>query len=202
MEKRPLNQLQEKKSLSCTTLVRSISLSSFFFSEPFDAASWMLVGLAAVQISAFSIFLFEWLSPAGYDMKVRIKGGFPAYFSTLIKFPRNNQKLFNFMTTSILPFFVIKKVKSSSSPSQLATFSDFSVPSELWDALCQWSPQSYISLKLITTSLQRDNRMIDSGVKWPLLVLVCDISRANRSFFLREAFFVRLASVHAGHLGW
>ena len=111
MEKRPLNQLQEKKSLSCTTLVRSISLSSFFFSEPFDAASWMLVGLAAVQISAFSIFLFEWLSPAGYDMKVRIKGGFPAYFSTLIKFPRNNKKIFNFMTTSILPFFVIKKVK-------------------------------------------------------------------------------------------
>ena len=200
MEKRPLNQLQEKKSLSCTTLVRSISLSSFFFSEPFDAASWMLVGLAAVQISAFSIFLFEWLSPAGYDMKVRIKGGFPAYFSTLIKFPRNNKKFFNFMTTSILPFFVIKKVKSSSSPSQLATFSDFSVPSELWDALCQWSPQSYISPKLITTSLQRDNRMIDSGVKWPLLVLVCDISRANRSFFLREAFVDSLALVHAGHL--
>ena len=109
MEKRPLNQLQEKKSLSCTTLVRSISLSSFFFSEPFDAASWMLVGLAAVQISAFSIFLFEWLSPAGYDMKVRIKGGFPAYFSTLIKFPRNNKKFFNFMTTSILPFFCNKE---------------------------------------------------------------------------------------------
>ena len=130
MEKRPLNQLQEKKSLSCTTLVRSISLSSFFFSEPFDAASWMLVGLAAVQISAFSIFLFEWLSPAGYDMKVRIRRGisYSYIFDTHIRFLRYNQKFFNFFMTSILLPFVIKKVKSSSSPSQLATFSDFSVP--------------------------------------------------------------------------
>ena len=98
---------------------------------------------------------------------------------------RNSSTLWQLLSYPFL--YVIKKVKSSSSPSQLATFSDFSVPSELWDALRQWSPQSYLSLKLITTSLQRDNRMIDSGVKWPLLVLVCDISRASRSFFLQEA---------------
>ncbi|XP_055384462.1 LOW QUALITY PROTEIN: glutamate receptor ionotropic, NMDA 2B-like [Condylostylus longicornis] len=50
-------------------------ISPTAFLEPFDTASWMLVGIVAIQAATFIIFLFEWLSPSGFDMQLSLQTG-------------------------------------------------------------------------------------------------------------------------------
>ncbi|XP_020280170.1 glutamate receptor ionotropic, NMDA 2B isoform X3 [Pseudomyrmex gracilis] len=44
-------------------------ISPTAFLEPFDTASWMLVGIVAIHAATVMILFFEWASPSGFDMK-------------------------------------------------------------------------------------------------------------------------------------
>lgn len=61
---------------------------TMLFPEPFDTASWMLVGIVAIHAATVMILLFEWASPSGFDMKVKPSGGarkLVSFISLLIK---------------------------------------------------------------------------------------------------------------------
>ena len=52
--------------------MKYITINLKNFAEPFDTSSWMLVTLVAIQAAALSIYVFEWFSPVGHNMKEKV----------------------------------------------------------------------------------------------------------------------------------
>ena len=100
-------------------------ISPTAFLEPFSIASWLITAFVAVQLSALMIFLFEWISPAGYNMKVDIH-----YIATYHSLPY--QILFIFFFPPRVPILTIP---TASLPLPLTTSSPCSEPTG-WSGPC------------------------------------------------------------------
>uniref|UniRef100_A0AAF5D3Z3 Uncharacterized protein n=1 Tax=Strongyloides stercoralis TaxID=6248 RepID=A0AAF5D3Z3_STRER len=55
--------------ISMIVKIRSGVLSATAFLEPFEYSTWAIILFVAIQVAAFAIFLFEWVSPYSFNMR-------------------------------------------------------------------------------------------------------------------------------------